>query len=73
MEYYRRENDRRKGKGNFMVADREEKSNKKEKGAKGRKEPVKIVVKPVYVGKQEMTEVFGNVALENIRRKITEV
>ena len=56
-----------------MVADREEKSNKKEKGTKGRKEPVKIVVKPVYVGKQEMSEVFGNVALENIRRKITEV
>ena len=73
MEYCRRENDRRKGKGNFMVADREEKSNKKEKGTKGRKEPVKIVVKPVYVGKQEMSEVFGNVALENIRRKITEV
>ena len=73
MEYYQRENDRRKGKGNFMIADREGKSNKKGTGAKGRKEPVKIVIKPVYVGKQEMSEVFGNVALENIRRKITEV
>ena len=49
------------------------KNNKKETGAKGRKESVKIVVKPVYVGKQEMTEVFGSVALENIRRKMTEV
>lgn len=46
------------------------KSNKKETGGKGRKEPVKIVVKPVYVGKQEMTEVFGSVALDNIRRKM---
>jgi hypothetical protein len=46
------------------------KSNKKETSGKGRKEPVKIVVKPVYVGKQEMTEVFGSVALDNIRRKM---
>lgn len=52
-----------------MVENREEKSNK-ETGGKGRKEPVKIVVKPVYVGKQEMTEVFGSVALDNIRRKM---
>ncbi len=73
MEYCRWENNRRKGKGNFMIANREEKSNKKGTGAKGRKELVKIVVKPVYVGKPEMTEVFGNVALENIRRKMTEV
>ncbi len=56
-----------------MVENREEKSNKKETGGTGRKEPVKIVVKPVYVGKQEMTEVFGSVALENIRRKMTEI
>lgn len=56
-----------------MVENREEKSNKKETGGKGRKEPVKIVVKPVYVGKQKMTEVFGSVALENIRRKMTEI
>ena len=56
-----------------MVENREEKSNKKETGGKGRKEPVKIVVKPVYVGKQEMAEVFGSVALENIRRKMTEI
>ena len=63
-------NDRRKGKGDFMVENREEKSNKKETSGKGRKEPVKIVVKPVYVGKQEMTEVFGSVALDNIRRKM---
>ena len=53
-----------------MVENREEKSNKKETSGKGRKEPVKIVVKPVYVGKQEMTEVFGSVALDNIRRKM---
>ena len=56
-----------------MVVNRGEKSSKKETGGKGRKEPVKIVVKPVYVGKQEMTEVFGSVALENIRRKMKEV
>ena len=73
MEYCRRENDRRKGKGNFMMVTDGVKNNKKETGAKGRKESVKIVVKPVYVGKQEMTEVFGSVALENIRRKMTEV
>lgn len=73
MEYYRRKNDRRKGKSNFMTANREERNNKKETGRKGRKTPVKIIVKSVYVGKQEMTEVFGNVALENIRRKMTEV
>lgn len=47
--------------------------NKKITGAKGRKEPVKIVVKPVYVGKQEMAEVFGSVALENIRQKMKKV
>ena len=45
----------------------------KKKKAGGRKKAVRIVVKPVYVGKQEMTEVFGRVALENIRRKMTEV
>ena len=56
-----------------MVVNREEKCSKKETGGKGRKKPVKIVVKPVYVGKQEMTEVFGSVALENIRRKMKEV
>ncbi len=56
-----------------MLVNREGKNNKKEIGGKGRKEPVKIVVKPVYVGKQEMAEVFGSVALENIRRKMTEV
>lgn len=53
-----------------MVVNKEGKSNKKETGGKGRKESVKIVVKPVYVGKQEMTEVFGSVALDNIRRKM---
>lgn len=56
-----------------MTANREERNNKKETGRKGRKKLVKIIVKSVYVGKQEMTEVFGNVALENIRRKMTEV
>lgn len=70
MKYDRRNNDRRKDRDNFMVVNKEEKSNKKETGGKGRKEPVKIVVKPVYVGKQEMTEVFGSVALDNIRRKM---
>ena len=45
-------------------------SKKTKTDGKGRKEPVKIVVKPVYVGKQEMTEVFGSVALDNIRRKM---
>ena len=55
-----------------MVENREEKSNKKETGGKGRKEPVKIVVKPVYVGKQEMAEVFGSVALEKRKRKFTQ-
>lgn len=73
MEYHWRENNRRKGKGNFMTVTDGAKNNKKETGTKGRKEPVKIVVKPVYVGKQEMTEVFGSVALENIRRKMQEV
>ena len=53
-----------------MVENREEKSNKKETDGKGRKEPVKIVVKPVYVGKQEMTEVFGSVALDKKKRKM---
>ena len=73
MKYCWRENDRRKDRGNFMVVNREEKSNKKETGAKGRKEPVKNVVKPVYVGEQEMAEVFGSVALENIRQKMKKV
>ena len=37
-----------------------------------RKKPVRIVVKPVYVGTKSMADVFGNVAAENIRRKISD-
>lgn len=44
----------------------------KENKIKNRKKPVKVIVKPVYVGKQDMAEVFGSVALENIRRKMQE-
>lgn len=52
-----------------MAIDMAEKTAKKETGPK-RKKPVKIIVKPVYTGKQDMSEVFGNVALDNIRRKM---
>ena len=45
---------------------------KKENRTMDRKKPVKIIVKPVYAGKQDMSEVFGNVALDNIRRKMQE-
>lgn len=55
----------------FMAIDMAEKTAKKETGAK-RKKPVKIIVKSVYTGKQDMSEVFGNVALDNIRRKMQE-
>lgn len=54
-----------------MAIDMVEKIAKKETGAK-RKKPVKIIVKPVYTGKQDMSEVFGNIALDNIRRKTQE-
>ena len=37
-----------------------------------RKKPVRIVVKPVYVGTKSMADVFGDVAAENIRRKISD-
>ncbi len=70
QEYCRRHNGRRKGRDNFMVTDRGEKQAKKGAGGNGRKKPVKIVVKQVYTGKQDMAEVFGSVALENIRRKM---
>lgn len=55
-----------------MVINREEKNNKKETGAKDRKKPVKVIVKSVYTGGQDMSEVFSNVALDNIRRKMRE-
>ena len=55
-----------------MAIDMAEKTVKKVTGAKDRKKPVKIIVKPVYAGKQDMSEVFGNVALDNIRRKMQE-
>lgn len=55
-----------------MVVNREEKTDRKEIGAKGGKKKVRVIAKPVYVGKQDMTEVFGNVALDNIRRKMQE-
>ena len=51
-----------------MAIDMAEKTAKKVTGANGRRKPVKIIVKPVYTGKQDMSEVFGNVALDNIRR-----
>ena len=37
-----------------------------------RKKPVRILVKPVYVGTKSMADVFGGVAAENIRRKISD-
>lgn len=55
-----------------MAIDMAEKTAKNVTGAKDRKKPVKIIVKPVYTGKQDMSEVFGNVALDNIRRKMQE-
>lgn len=55
-----------------MAIDMAEKTAKKVTGANDRKKPVKIIVKPVYAGKQDMSEVFGNVALDNIRRKMQE-
>ena len=55
-----------------MAIDMAEITAKKVTGAKDRKKPVKIIVKPVYAGKQDMSEVFGNVALDNIRRKMQE-
>ena len=55
-----------------MVIDRGKKQAKKGAGSTGRKKDVRIIVKPVYVGEQEMSEVFGSVALENIRRKMRE-
>lgn len=39
---------------------------------RSRKKPVRIVVKPVYVGSKSMADVFGSVAAENIRRKIND-
>ena len=39
---------------------------------RSRKKPVRIVVKPVYVGSRSMADVFGGVAAENIRRKIND-
>jgi hypothetical protein len=72
LEYDRRENDRRKGRGNFMVINRGEKSGRKETDTKERKKQVKIIVKPVYAGNQDMSELFGSVALDNIRRKMQE-
>ncbi len=55
-----------------MTVNRGVKSDRNETGAKGRKKPVKIIVKPVYAGKQDMAEVFGSVAIDNIRRKMQE-
>ena len=43
-----------------------------ENGRKDLRKPVKIIVKSVYSGKQDMAEVFGSVALDNIRRKMQE-
>ena len=37
-----------------------------------RKKPVRIIVKPVYVGTKSMADLFGGVAAENIRRKISD-
>lgn len=53
------------------VADRK-KQGSNENGRKDLRKPVKIIVKSVYSGKQDMAEVFGNVALDNIRRKMQE-
>ena len=53
MKYDRRENDRRKGKGNFMVVNREEKTDRKETGAQ-----TKFVVTREFGGTQTMQEAF---------------
>lgn len=53
-----------------MVVNKGQKSDRKEKTCERQKKPVKIIVKPVYAGKQDMSEVFGNAALNNIRRKM---
>ena len=42
-----------------MAIDMAEKTAKKVTGAKDRKKPVKIIVKPVYTGKQDMSEDYG--------------
>ncbi len=42
------------------------------KESRNRKKPVRIVVKPVYVGGKSMADVFGGVAAENIRRRISD-
>lgn len=53
------------------VTDRK-KQGSNENGRKDLRKPVKIIVKSVYLGKQDMAEVFGSVALDNIRRKMQE-
>lgn len=53
------------------VTDRK-KQGSNENGRKDLRKPVKIIVKSVYSGKQDMAEVFSSVALDNIRRKMQE-
>ena len=53
------------------VTDRK-KQGSNENGRKDLRKPIKIIVKSVYSGKQDMAEVFGSVALDNIRRKMQE-
>ena len=46
-----------------------EQSGHKSVNCKEKKNKVKIVVKPIYVGNSNMTEVFEKVAYDNIRNK----
>ena len=46
---------------------------KKKEKAGNTKKKVRVVATPVYIGGRKMSEVFGNIAVENARRRRKEV
>lgn len=56
-----------------MVVNREVKTVKKKTGAKGGKEPIRIVVERVYLGGQSMEDAFHKINEETVKENITEI
>lgn len=56
-----------------MTVNRGEKTDRKQTGTKGRKEPARIVVERVYLGGQSMEDAFRKINEETVKENIEEI
>lgn len=57
----------------FLFLEKGRKSMQKKEKSGNAKKKVKVVATPVYIGGRKMSEVFGDIAVENAKRRMKAV